>query len=269
MTVPSSASVAAAKQPAVIRYPGSKWSLAPIIVAEFGDHHHYVEPFFGSGGVYFTKEPSPHEVLNDANGAVVNFFRVLRDQTEDLLWALETTPWARDEYELSCEPSSDDFEDARRFIVRCWQAHASDFSKVTGWRNRGVRQRAGGMSHRWQKVPDQLRALAWRLADAEIENRGALEVIRRHSAPDCLIYADPPYLPETRTQKMYGNEMTEPDHVALLDVLIEHPGPVVVSGYASSMYDDKLVSWRRVAVKAPKAEKGADRTEILWVKPAA
>lgn len=255
------------KQPAVIRYPGSKWSLAPMIVSEFDDHYHYVEPFFGSGAVFFTKPASPHEFLNDRNGAVVNFFRVLRDQTEDLLWSLEATPWARDEYRSSIEMSGDPLEDARRFIVRCWQAHASDFAKVTGWKNRGVRQRAGGMSHRWQKVPDQLRALAWRLTDAEIENRDALEVIRRFSASDCLIYADPPYLPDTRTQKVYAEEMTEADHVELLEGLVAHPGPVVVSGYASDLYDAAFDGWRVVTAKAPKAEKGAARTEVLWIKP--
>jgi len=68
-------------------------------------------------------------------------------------------------------PTGEPVEDARRFVVQCWQAHASDLAKKTGWKARGVHQRAEGMSHRWQKVPDQLRTLAWRLSDAEIENR--------------------------------------------------------------------------------------------------
>lgn len=251
---------------APLRYPGAKWSLARRIVDELPDHYHYVEPFFGSGAVFFTKPPAPHEVVNDANGHVVNLFRVLRDRTADLCWLLETTPWARDEYAQSRVQTGDELEDARRFVVRCWQAHGSDLSKTTGWRTRGAQQRARGMADRWSRVPDQLRTVAGRLIGAEVENRPALEVIRRHAGADCLIYADPPYLPETRTQALYGVEMTHADHSDLLDALRAHPGPVVVSGYRSSMYDQALASWRMVEIKAPKVEKGASRTEVLWIK---
>lgn len=252
---------------AVMRYPGSKWTLAPIIVSQFKPHYHYVEPFFGTGAVFFTKEPVPHEVINDRLSTVTNLFKVLRDQTDELCWALETTPWARDEYRDCHVPTDDALEDARRFVVRCWQAHASDLAKKTGWKTRGAQQRATGMSHRWNKVPEQLRLLAWRLKDAEIENRDALEVIERHAGRDCLIYADPPYPHGVRTQHMYGNEMSDEDHVLLLKTLLRHPGPVVVSGYANELYDDVLRKWNRVVTKAPKVEKAAVRLEVLWVKP--
>jgi len=255
-----------ALNPAVIRYPGSKWSLADRIVEHFQPHYHYVEPFFGSGAVFFSKPPVPHEVINDNLGLVTNLFTMLRDRTEDLCWALEATPWSRDEYDLCHLTAGDPLEDARRFVVRCWQAHASDLAKKTGWKNRGPHQRAAGMSHRWNKVPAQLRVLAFRLKDAEIENRDALEVIQRHAAPDCLIYADPPYPHGVRTQHMYGNEMTDEDHLRLLKALLAHPGPVVVSGYTNEMYDDFLDGWKRVVTKAPKTEKAAVRLEVLWVK---
>lgn len=251
---------------AALRYPGSKWSIANAIVAQFGSHYHYVEPYFGSGAVFFSKPPSPHELINDSNHLIVNFFRVLRDNTEELCWALETTPWSREEYAHSHEVTGEPLEDARRFIVRIWQAHASDLAKKTGWKNRGVKQRARGMSIRWQRVPSEVTELAWRLADAEIESRPALEVIGRFSAKDCLIYADPPYLPSTRTQKMYAQEMTEAEHIEMLDALNAHPGPVVLSGYDNDLYNSMLPGWRRIEVKPPKVEKGAARIESLWVK---
>lgn len=125
------------------------------------------------------------------------------------------------------------------------------------------------MSQRWNKVPIQLQEIAFRLKDAEIENREALEVIERHQSEDCLIYADPPYPHSVRTQTMYGQEMTEGDHLLLLDALRSHSGPVVISGYTNPMYDDALQGWSRVAVKPPKVEKQAERVEVLWVKPMA
>jgi DNA adenine methylase len=254
-------------QPAALRYPGAKWSLAGNIVSNFPNHYHYVEPFFGSGAVFFSKAPSGHELINDLNSQVVNLFTVLRDQTDDLMWALETTPWSREEYEKSDETTGVPLEDARRFVVRIWQAHASDLAKKTGWKNRGVRQSAAGMSHRWAKVPEQLSSIAWRLADAEIENRPALEVIKRFNADNCLIYADPPYLHEVRTQELYSDEMSEQDHIEMLEALLNHSGPVVLSGYANQLYNEMLKGWEIKELKAPKVEKGAARTEVLWVKP--
>jgi DNA adenine methylase len=194
-------------------------------------------------------------------------FTVLRDHTDEFCFLLEATPWSRDEYDQSHVLTDDPTEDARRFIVRCWQAHASDLAKKTGWKNRGPSQRAAGMSHRWNKVPAQLREIAMRLKDAEIENREALEVIERHGGEDCLIYADPPYPHGVRTQQMYGNEMSDEDHYLLLKTLLRHPGPVVVSGYADTMYDEALSKWKRIDTKPPKVEKQAPRVEVLWVKP--
>lgn len=254
------------KRAAALRYPGSKWSIAERIVSYFGAHYHYIEPYFGSGAVFFTKTASPHEFINDSNSVVTNFFRVLRDRTDDLCWALETTPWSRDEYDLSDTIASDELETARRFVVRIWQAHASDLAKKTGWKNRGAKQRARGMSIRWQRVPAELSQMAHRLKDAEIENRPALEVMRRFPAGDCLIYADPPYLPSTRTQKMYGQEMTESDHQEMLEVLLSHNGPVVLSGYDNDIYNAALSDWEQILVQPPKVEKAAIRIEKLWVK---
>ena len=253
---------------AALRYPGAKWSIAGTIVSYFPDHYHYVEPYFGSGAVFFTKDASPHELINDTSGTVVNFFRVLRDHTDELLWALETTPWSRDEYNNSDKAMDDPLEDARRFVVRVWQAHASVLAKKTGWRTRGAKQRSRGMSIRWQRVPSDLARIAHRLQDAEIENRPAVDVMKRFSGGDCLIYADPPYLPSTRTQRLYDHEMTEDDHAEMLEVLRAHNGAAVLSGYDNDLYNTVLSDWKKVTVKPPKVEKAAVRVETLWLNPA-
>lgn len=106
--------------PAILRWPGSKWSSAPTIAGLLPPHNHYVEPFFGSGAVLLTKQPSRHEIVSDADDRIINFFRVLRDRTDDLIWAIETTPWSRTEYEHSDDAAADEVEAARRFFVRAW-----------------------------------------------------------------------------------------------------------------------------------------------------
>lgn len=53
---------------AIMKYPGSKWSLADWIINFFPEHHSYLEPFFGSGAVLFNKPRSNIETVNDLDG---------------------------------------------------------------------------------------------------------------------------------------------------------------------------------------------------------
>lgn len=252
----------------VLKYPGSKWNLAGRLTATLPPHEVYLEPFFGSGAVFFTKAPSRLETINDVDGDVVNFFRVLRDRGEDLARAVDFTPWARAEWEESYLHTDDPLERARRFIVRAHQSHGMRPRRRTGWRhatgrsltnNGGVRNVAA----QWANLPPLLLDAADRLKAAQIEDRPALDLIERFGHAGCLIYADPPYPRSTRSEWQYRVEMTDDDHRALLDALDAHPGPVVLSGYACPLYDERLGHWQREEIAAT-AEGGRARTEIVW-----
>lgn len=68
---------------AVFRYPGSKWSIARWIIAHFPQEYEkmvYIEPFAGSGAVFFNKEPGAVETINDLDGEVVNLCDECRDE---------------------------------------------------------------------------------------------------------------------------------------------------------------------------------------------
>lgn len=84
----------------LLKWPGAKWIRAEWIISHFPPHFTYVEPYFGSGAVFFTKEPSRHEVIGDIDKDVVRLFRTVREQGDDLAYALEYTPWSRSEYTL-------------------------------------------------------------------------------------------------------------------------------------------------------------------------
>lgn len=84
---------------AIIKYPGSKWSLAKWIIGFFPDHHSYLEPFFGSGAVLFNKLRSDIETINDLDGNVINLFDWIRRDPEKLANAVYWTPYARQSYE--------------------------------------------------------------------------------------------------------------------------------------------------------------------------
>ena len=63
----------------ILKYPGAKNRLAPWICEHIPNHKVYLEPFFGSGAVFFNKTPVHIETINDLNSDVYNFFKVLRD----------------------------------------------------------------------------------------------------------------------------------------------------------------------------------------------
>ncbi len=129
----------------LLKYPAAKWQRASWIVHHFPPFRTYVEPYFGSGAIFFNLRSCPeYAVLNDMSKSVVNLFEVVRTQGPELAAQVELTPWARDEYYLSYEETGDPLEDARRFLVRCWQAFGTRLNQRTGWRNRGSAD--GGMT---------------------------------------------------------------------------------------------------------------------------
>ena len=108
----------------VLKWPGAKWRIADRIIQEFPAHNVYVEPFFGSGAVFFRKTPSETETINDIDGEVINLFRVIRESPQELCASVEMTPFSRDEYEQTYESNDDNpVERARNFLVRTWQAY--------------------------------------------------------------------------------------------------------------------------------------------------
>lgn len=113
-------------------------------------------------------------------------------------------------------------------------------------------------------LPEQIIHVATRLKNAQIENQPALKLIERYKHPDVLIYADPPYPLSTRSCTFYAYEMTNEDHVKLLEALDQHPGPVLLSGYDNPIYNERLAHWERRTIRTL-AEGGRARQEVLWL----
>lgn len=253
----------------VLKWPGAKWTLSQQIISMLPEHKIYLEPFLGSGAVFFNKTPSFTEILNDLDGDIVNLFTCIRDFPEELAIMIELTPYSREEYKGSYDRTEcTSLERARRFIIRCNMARAGMQYYSTAWRHAGpvlgatCRQRVSGP---WKKIPAEILDAANRLKDAEIENTDAIELIKKYSHLDCLIYADPPYLLSTRKQRYYNVEMeSEEEHITLLETLIRHSGPVILSGYNSDLYNSYLTNWTRYEFYA-QAEQGKKRTEVVWI----
>lgn len=253
-------------------YFGGKSSTAERIVGLFPPHGHYVEPFAGSLAVLLTKDRSTMETVNDLDGYVMAFWRVLRDRPDELARVCMLTPHSRAEHEASYDLAElDDLELARRIWVRLTQGRSGTLRR-TGWRY--FRDRAGssiGMPGYLASYTERMISAAERLAGVSLECMPALDLIRSYGQhSETLIYADPPYLESTRGWgNNYRVEMRkEPDHRALAEALRSCAGPVVLSGYASPLYDDELYAdWHRIEIRAHTGNAttgNGRRTEVLW-----
>ena len=249
---------------AILNYPGAKWGLASTIVSMMPRHRSYLEPFFGSGAVLFNKLPSAIETVNDIDGDITNFFKVLRERTDDLIRAISLTPYARDVfYDAHENRGTDDFDRAYRFAIRSKMGHGFKTYEKTGFKIDVFSRERSYCVNTWNAMPSLLAEAAARLKKVQIENRPALEIIRKFNHDNVLIYADPPYLLNTRGGKQYRCEMGENEHIELLGALRDHKGFVILSGYPSEMYDRILKGWNKVTKKSYNQNADA-RTEVLW-----
>lgn len=263
--------VDAPKRPA-LRYYGGKWRLASWIIKYFPPHLSYVEPCSGACSVLLQKPRSPLETINDLDGNVVNFFRVLRDQPDELIRKIALTPWARSEYELSLQPCDNEIEKARRFFSACWLS-INGSSAINNPSAKGWHLSIDGLqvtSDYFYKLVPNLEAVAQRLLDVQVDNQDALTAIDRYDGPETLFYFDPPYVEETRTKNdWYGADWNgEQLHIESASLLRQCSGYVVVSGYACPLYT-KLYEdhrWHRVDKEA-QTNSGGKRIESLWLSP--
>lgn len=254
---------------AVFKYPGSKWSIAQWIIGFFPPHHSYLEPFFGSGAVLFTKSRSAIETVNDLDGDVVNLFDWIRRDPARLAEAIYWTPYSREVYDRAIDAYKagveDSFQRAVYFCTKLMMGHGFRTNEIkVGWKNDIQGREAAYAAKGWCETPERIKEAAERLRGVQIENRPALDVIARFNFSNVLIYADPPYLLNTRHGKQYQCEMTKADHADLLDALLAHKGPVLLSGYDNPMYNEALKGWHKEEIDT-RDQTATKRREILWM----
>lgn len=278
-----------------LRWYGGKYYLAAKIVAVIArvPHQTYVEPYGGAASVLLNKEPSPVDVWNDVDGRLVNFFRVLRDPASrgKLLEALSLTPFARGEFAECCQNPEDDdpIESARRFFVLCQQSMSSTgakeritsgmWAKSVGVSRRGMSQNAS----RWWGNIEGLSAVAEKFARVQIESMDAMSLFSQYDRANVLFYLDPPYVVSSRAagaRQVYKHEMTNEQHVEMLDRIGSLKGAAILSGYDNDVYRGRMSGWGRIEIpsKARSSVAGStrgrsapppDRKEILWLNPRA
>ncbi len=277
---------------------GGKHYLAKQIVAMMPPHIHYVEPFFGGGAVLLERDPGRNwaaaggeaipryeqgcsEVVNDLNGDLTNFWRVLQQPSafNEFMRRIEATPCSEAEYDAAdrCR-SANNVERAAAFFILCRQSRAARFKEFTTLSKTRTRRQMNELPSAWLSAIASLPAVHARLRRVVILNRDAFDVIREQDAPRTLFYCDPPYCHDTRkATTAYVHEMTSEQHRELLDILSGIKGKFILSGYRNDLYDRaaEAAKWHRRDIQMPNHAAGGktkrEMTESLWTnyEPAA
>jgi DNA adenine methylase len=252
---------------------GGKSYLARRIIALFPDHDVYCEPFGAGLSVLLNKPWSAREVVGDINPDLMNFYRVLVDDTDRILDLVEQLPYDEAMFVAARDwlvPGQPALLRAVGFLVRNRFSRGglgSDFA----WSDR-LRGGQPGDLNAWHTIQTELPAIARRLRGVELHCGDALTLIRSTDGPGTLHYLDPVYIPETRTARQtYAHEMVEGQHQELLSLACQCQGKVFLSGYRHPLYDVQLTGWTRHEFAMPNhAGQGKTkqrRTECLWESP--
>ncbi len=243
-----------------VRRYGGKSYIAQWIVSLMPEHETYVEPFVGSGAVFFAKPPSQAEFLNDKEQRIINVFRQIQQRPFELAAVLWATPYSQEGWRDARET---DLAEAQDYMARSVQFYAGNTGTSTFSVDRGAANK--NKAHVWADWFQRILPAAARLKDAQLLCGEAVELVDRFAdKPNCLFYVDPPY---EGHESEYEQKVSWDDLEAALKRV---KGKVMISGYenSSSRFADwhcetKMVTTRRrTGAHKMKADR---KLECVWM----
>ena len=244
---------------APFKWYGGKSYLVKHLLSLFPEHRTYIEPFCGSAVMLFAKTPAEVETINDLNGGVAGFFRVLRDHPDEFMRLARLSEYSRELW-YECRDTWVTEGDPIRRAWKWWYVAATSFAGNWGsaWGTavtKSYRGCVGTCSSHISLVDEVLPQCIERLRRVQVDCVDGLVALRRYATEDGLAYVDPPYVGETRAGDRYTHRRNPtgvdmPDvarHAELVSLLLETPGAVIVSGYAHPVYEPlESAGWRRI-----------------------
>lgn len=251
-----------------ITYYGGKQRLCSRILELIPEHNLYSEPFLGGAAVFFGKEPSKVEVINDTNRELINFYRVVQNDFVSLEKEIRITLHSRELHEQACViynyPRM--FSELKRAWA-VWVLSCQSFSAQLGgsW---GYERKSEKTSKKIINNRDRFtEEYAIRLQNVQLECGDALYVIRSRDTEGSFHYCDPPY-PNSDCGHYKG--YTVEDFEKLLKTLSQIKGKFLLSSYPLPILDQYLKEYgwhqekhdQRVTVNN-KGGKEKRKTEVL------
>jgi DNA adenine methylase len=206
-----------------LAYIGGKNRLAKQIISLLPEHTAYVEAFAGGAQVFFHKEPSKVEVLNDLDFEIVNFFRICQHHYEELIRYLNYCLISRRWYDLLAAEKAESLTDIQR-AGRFFYLQKNSFGGLVLKQHYhyGVVQRP---NYNPTRIPETIKAAHERLRGVQIESLPYEQILERYDRPTTLFYLDPPYW----QRKLYKFNFTDQDFQRLEQRLHRIKGRFILS----------------------------------------
>lgn len=229
-----------------IRYYGGKQRLAPKLIKMMPKHTVYCEPFVGGGSLFWAKEPSAMEYLNDTNHEVVNFYRVSKSNLKELIEKIDQTLYAKTVYDTALKIYRNPTENSE--LDRAWAffclTRMSFASKIGGGFGRdysqGNKEVKSFNTHKesFSAIENDIYVIQKRLQNVTIECGDALVLLKRMiDKPQVFVFCDPPYVDSN--QGHYGG-YSESDFIKLLDLLSDAKFKFILTCYPSKVVTDYI-----------------------------
>jgi DNA adenine methylase len=202
---------------------GGKRRLAKKILPHFENHTTYVEPFCGGAALFFMKEPSKVEVLNDLNGELVNLYRVVKHHLEEFLRHFKWALISRQEYltHRQREPETlTDIQRAERFFYLQKMAFGGKVSGQTFGTSAMSPPKMNLL-----RIEEDLSHAHQRLARVVVEHLDWAKCVEKYDRPTTLHYLDPPYWATTG----YGNDFGLEEYERMAELAKTVKGQMVIS----------------------------------------
>lgn len=222
-----------------LSYYGGKHTLAPTILPLFPANYQelvYVEPFFGGGSLFFLKEPSKLEVINDTNKAMVNFYRTVQNDFTALEKEIRITLHSRDLHRKArvIYENPDMFNELKQAWAVFMLANTSFSSMLDG--SFGYDKKKACMPKKLQnKKVAFTEEYAIRLQNVTIECADALRIITSRDSADAFFYCDPPYY---NSDCGHYDGYSLADFENLLKTLSKLQGRFMLSSYQSPILSE-------------------------------
>jgi DNA adenine methylase len=231
-----------------ISYYGGKQTLSAVILGLIPEHRIYCEPFLGGAAVFFAKQPSKVEIINDANCELINFYEVLKRDFTSLEKEIAISLHSRKRHTQARVI----YENPEMFdrVKRAWavwmlanSSYGCMLDSTFGY------DRTGGASKKLSnKRASFTEDYAIRLQQTQIECCDALRVIRSRDAPDAFFYIDPPYV---GADQGHYDGYSQEDFDSLLKLLETIKGKFLLSSYKNNSLSEfsKRNCWHSAALK--------------------
>lgn len=228
-------------------------------------HKTYVEAFVGGGALYWHKEPSKIEIINDLNGFVANFYRVVKNDhhalnrmIQDTLHDEYTYNQARDIYRSRtiCDP----VKMAWAFWVGCNMSFGG--SVFDG--SFQITTNSQDITHPGKRTRNKRHVftnIAGRLESTMILEKDALDVIKKYNNSSTFIYCDPPYF---QANQGHYRGYTRDDFEQLIIAMTESKSQILTSCYFDPMIERYGLEYRKIEMKLG-VKNGAKKEEcLIW-----